>query len=226
MFFTFCFVFNNGYLADVAMWYWEIQPTPLTQLPKTPYKVGIVLTGITRYQKTPNDRTYFDTGADRLMHAVLLYRKGKIQKILITGGTVTAFGKVYVSEAKRLADVLALAQIPQEDIIIEEKAKNTHENALFTKEILEKMYAQDTKDISSKNTHFLVITSGFHLRRALGCFQQAGLKVDGFSAGFFTNDLRLPSLDFFVPNTRAIHLWEVLIHEIVGYLVYKLVGYA
>ncbi len=217
-FFVVCFVLNNTYLANTAMWYWEIQPTPLVNLQKEPYEVGIVLTGITRYKKTPDDRTYFDTGADRLIHAIMLYRKGHIKKILITGGTISAFGKKYKSEAMRLAEVLEYAQIPKEDIIIEENARNTRENALFSKEILEKKFP--------KNTKYMVITSAFHLRRALGCFEKVGLNVTGFSAGVLTNDVTSPSIDFFLLSTRAIHLWEILIHEMIGYTVYKITKYS
>jgi Ca-activated chloride channel family protein len=43
--------------------------------------IGIVLTGITNLHKNPKDRTYFNKGADRIYHAVMLYKMNKINKI-------------------------------------------------------------------------------------------------------------------------------------------------
>lgn len=211
------FFLSNPFLINLMMLQWEIPPRKLTDLPQEKYAVGVVLTGITKYQKTPRDRVYFDRGADRLMHALWLYREGKIDKILITGGIVLVSGKTYTSEAQQLARVLRQAQVPAEDIIIEDKARNTRENALFTAKILKEKFP---------NQAFLLITSAFHMRRARACFERVGLKPEVFSTDFLTYNLAETSYAAFLPTEGALQLWQVFTHELLGFVVYKLVGYA
>src|SRR5258706_7873052 len=58
--------------------------------------------------------------------------------------------------------------IPPEDIIIENKSNNTYENAIFTKEILQRDFP---------NGRFLLFTAAFHMRRAVACFKKVGMEV-------------------------------------------------
>lgn len=208
-------VLTNPFIINSLLLLWETPPTQLKDLKDT-YEVGIVLTGITRYQKSPHDRTYLDAGADRIMHALWLYRAGKIKKILITGASVDIYNNTRPSEAKSLAEILKQAQVPDSVIVIEEQARNTRENALHTQYILQKRFPQQK---------YLLITSGFHMRRALGCFKKVGLEVQPFSAGFYTFDWAETNFGAFVPSEKAFSLWYLLIHEMVGYIVYMLIGY-
>lgn len=210
------FLFSNLMIANSLMLLWEIPPRSISQLDET-YEVGVVLTGITMNQyKTPDDRVYLREGADRVMHALMLYRAGKIKKILITGGSIDITGKVNTSEAVLLAQVLEQAQVPKEDILLETKARNTRENAVLSKEILIEKFP---------NQSYLLITSGFHMRRAMACFHKVGLQPDAFSAGFYTYDSSSFE-SYVIPSGRAWYLWSILIHEVAGYVVYRLVGYA
>ncbi|TAE47180.1 MAG: YdcF family protein [Cytophagales bacterium] len=206
-------ILTNPFIINSLLLMWEIPPTPLKDVKK--HDIGIVLTGITRF-KTPNDRTYFDTGADRIYHALVLYQQKKISKILITGGNIDIFGEIKKSEAERLKDFLTDAGVPKNDIILEINARNTKENAKNTKEIIEKNYPKSTS---------ILITSAFHLRRAKGCFQKAGVSVTPFSAGFYTQDLSEMGTGSLIPSEKSLYLWYVLTHEILGYFVYWGIGY-
>ncbi len=216
-FIVFFIILTNPFLINLTLLSWEYPPTRLQDL-QGKYDVGIVLTGVTQGHKSPTDRVHLAEGADRLMHTLLLYRQGQIKKILITGGNISIFGKVERSEASALKSLLLLAKVPEQDIIIEENARNTRENALFSKVIL-------AKDFAHKK--YLLITSGFHMRRALGCFERVGLKVTPFSAGFYTQDFD-KSFGFgaILPTEKALWLWQIWVHEMIGYLTYKLLGYA
>lgn len=209
-------VLTNPTCINTLLLSWEVAPTPLADL-KENYEVGIVLTGIVNYTKSPHDRVYLDTGADRIMHALLLYRKGKIKKILITGGIVDITGGTRLSEAQQLATVLHLAQVPKEDIILEENARNTRENALLSQKTAKEKFPQVKQ--------YLLITSAFHQRRALGCFRKAGLNVTPFSAGVLTHDFVETGWKDFVPTERSLYLWQVLAREWVGYVMYWGMGY-
>lgn len=206
LFFTNPFFINEGLLA------WEAPPTEISKL-KT-YDVGIVLTGISNAQKEPKDRLYLNKGGDRLLHTLQLYKMGKIRKILISGGH---YLEDDIHEGKEMKNLFVLAGIPESDILLEGKSLNTRENASFSAQILKEKFA---------GQRYLLITSAFHLRRAKACFERVGIQTNVFSVDFYSqNRTWLPS-HWLAPNEKSLYYWYVLSHEILGYVVYKAIGYA
>jgi uncharacterized SAM-binding protein YcdF (DUF218 family) len=207
-------VLTNNALVNEALLAWEIPPKPLTELGRR--DAGVLLTGITSVTKSPHDRVYVNQGADRLLHTLWLYRAGRIRKIIVSGGSGAIGAKVARSEAEELRILLRLAGVPAQDILLETESRNTHENALNTKALLARH-----PEIKS----LVLITSAFHERRAMGCFRRAGLEPAVFPASYYSTDRR-PTLSYWlVPSDDAPRLWSVLIHEMVGYGVYRLLGY-
>lgn len=204
---------TNTALVNEALLAWELPPVRLARLP--PHDAGVLLTGITEVRKSPHDRVYVQQGADRLLHTLWLYRAGRIRRIIISGGS-GAVRSVVRSEAQELRILLRLAGVPSRDILLETRSRNTRENALFTRQLL-----QHHPDIQS----LVLITSAFHQRRALDCFRKAGLQPTPFPAGYYSQDRSFTPDYFLVPDAHALELWSVLAREISGYLVYKLLGY-
>jgi uncharacterized SAM-binding protein YcdF (DUF218 family) len=207
LFFTNPFIINEAWLA------WEKAPVPIKNVPV--YDAGILLTGITSGDKSPHDRVYFEKGADRLLHTLVLYRKGKFQKIIISGGS-GSISQRYAPEADELRKILLLSCVPDSVIIVEDKSRNTRENALFTQKIL----AQHPE---IKKT--LLITSAFHMRRAEACFRKVGLNPDIFPADYYSYDRTFIFAYLVIPKEKALYDWNRLLHEMVGFLVYKVLGY-
>ena len=208
--------FTNPFIINQALKLWEVPPTPLKQVTKT-YDVGIVLTGVTNTDKKPHDRVYLDKGGDRITQALMLYRRGNIKKILITGGSFDPKQSLERAEAYLLKQILLQAKVPAQDIVIETKARNTRENAVNTAQILKQQFP---------NQSYLLITSAFHIRRSLGCFAKAGIRATPFSVDFYTSDKGFAFPFSLFPAEKALYKWYVLTHEIVGYVVYKTLGYA
>lgn len=71
----------------------------------------------------------------------------------------------------------------------------------------------------------LVITSGFHLRRSLLCFKKLGVDVDGFSTDFYTHERSFDLDELLVPDPGAFRNWQMIFHELLGILSYKMAGY-
>jgi uncharacterized SAM-binding protein YcdF (DUF218 family) len=209
------FVFGNGFLINELFAAWEIPATPIADI-QQPYDVGIVLTGITSIDQQPRDRVYFEKGADRIMHALQLYKMGKVKHILISGGSGNLVGSKE-SESEELAEVLRMCGVPETDITIENKSRNTRENALFSAEILQNKFP---------NQSYLLITSAFHMRRSRGCFEQAKVPVTVFSTDFYSKPRKFTPDRLILPSEGALGKWYVLWHEVLGYLVYKIMGYA
>jgi uncharacterized SAM-binding protein YcdF (DUF218 family) len=205
---------TNLALSNEALKAWELAPVPLAALPARA-DAAVLLTGITQDQR-PNDRVYLGPGADRLTHALWLYRAGRVRHIVISGGSGSVL-KVNNTEAHNLATLLRLAGVPARRILLEEKSRNTRENALFTQALL-----QQHPDIKS----LVLVTSAFHQRRALGCFRKAGLHPVPFPADLRTYR-RQPTPDYWlVPSPQALVQWSLLIHEVLGWVTYKALGYA
>lgn len=193
---------------------WEHPPISFPK--KEQYDVAIVLTGVTDNHRLPADRVYFNKGAERITTPLILYKRGIIDKILISGGTGSTL-KTAREEALVLKQFLTDNQVPSNDIIIEKESKNTRQNALFTKTTL-----KDYPELKSK----LLITSSFHMNRSVACFKKVGVEVTPFPVDFHSSNSNLTLAKLFIPNSEALGMSTKIIHEVVGYYVYKLVGYA
>jgi uncharacterized SAM-binding protein YcdF (DUF218 family) len=207
--------FSNQFIANQAMQAWEPDFKSFDEIPTT--EIGIVLTGVTNLSKTAYDRTFFNKGADRITHALQLYREGKIKKILITGGQ--GLNPVNPqSEAEVLQRFLLMTGVPDSDVWIEDQSKNTAENAQFSKDFLEKNGIDTSQE-------FILITSAFHMYRAKGCFDKVSLKTETFPTDYYSNDTKYDIPTLLYPDPHAIFIWHKLVKEWIGITVYKLVGY-
>ena len=205
---------TNSLLVNGLLLAWERPPVALAALP--PHAdAAVLLTGITEVNKSPHDRVYLGSGADRLTSALWLYRAGRVRRILISGGSGAVLAKAH-TEAHDLATLLRLAGVPNSAILLEEKSRNTHENALFTKQLVAARPELDT---------LILVTSAFHQRRALGCFAKVGLRPIAFPAGYRSTDFRAAPDYWLVPSPEALTNFSLLTHEAVGWLTYKMLGY-
>ena len=180
--------------------------------------MGIVLGGISSYDNHLQ-RVIFQRSADRLIQAVELYKKGIIKKIMFTGGS----GSLLHPEKKEgnyIRNYLLAFNIPEKDFLIESASKNTRENALFSKKLLEQHPLIKGK--------VLLITSAFHMRRSIGCFKKAGFDaIYPYSTDFYAPSERIWDVDdLLVPNIYTVGSWSNLIHEVIGFITYKMIGYA
>lgn len=206
-------VFSNAFIYKEFCRQWEVFGTPQKDMKH--HDVGIVLGGMAEYNndlKTLSMRR----GADRIWQAINLYKAGKIDKILISGdnGDLTEKG---LKEALQMKEVLVKWGIPKNDIITETKSRNTYENAVETKKVLNRYYPQFDS--------FVLITSGRHMRRALACYEGQDLKCTPYSTDLYTGPTRSYTFDeFIIPDASALNDWNGLIKEWFGYLAYAVTG--
>lgn len=207
--------FSNQYLANYVMYLWEPDFKAIDSLPN--YELAVVLTGVTNLNKTTYDRTFFNKGADRATHALQLYKLGKIEKILITGGQGLNPTNPN-AEADLLADFMITAGVPAKDILIENQELNTRQNALFAKDMLD-------KEGFDSQSEFLLITSAFHMKRSKACFDQVRINTVTYPVDYYASDPQITFKDLFQPNVDAIKNWHILFKEWIGLTAYKLAGY-
>jgi uncharacterized SAM-binding protein YcdF (DUF218 family) len=206
------YFFSNDYIQDAFMYAWEIPATADSAL-HAKYDVAIILGGMTAYD-TKLNRIQFAHGSDRLMQALQLYKRGKVRKLLIDGGSGSIYGSNV--EGPHIKKYLLDIGIPDSDIMLEPRSRNTRENATFAKRLL---------DSVAPNGRYLLITSVYHMRRAVGCFNKAGIRTLTYTTDRIAGPQKYDLDYLFVPDIYALSSWQILIHEWFGYISYKISGY-
>lgn len=135
--------------------------------------------------------------------ALRLYHKNKELKIITSGYE----GRYDIPEAIRTANVLVDLGIPKQSIITHPKPKDTKEEAIKIKELLE-------------DKPFILVTAAYHMPRAMALFEKEGTNPIAAPASIKNRDL-----DFFsFPSVDNLYNSQIALHEYVGFLWAKLRG--
>ena len=184
-------------------------PRP-TQLP--PRIDGIVLLGGSQDQELtraygmpsiPNDAT-------RVTEFAALARRYPQAQLVFSGGS----GNLGTNELTE-ADVLRLFMEQQgldtKRLMLEDKSRNTHENAVFTKNLAQPKAGQA----------WLLVTSASHMPRALAVFRKAGWSIDPYPTSY---KVMPTGWSLWFDGIRQFRLLDYALHEWVGLEVYRLTG--
>jgi uncharacterized SAM-binding protein YcdF (DUF218 family) len=205
-------VFSNPWLYKKVNLAWQTPKRNL--LPTEQYETGILLTGMVQFDKY--NEGFFGSSADRFIQTAALYHTGKIKKILVTGGSGSLF-RTYLSEAEYLRKAFIANAVPEKDIIVEPLSRNTYENAIFSKKIIDSLQLKPP---------FLLITSAQHMPRSNAVFKRAGIAFVSYPTDYkvVAEDFSLD--DTLMPDPKLLRSWSELIKEMVGLVAYKLTGKA
>jgi uncharacterized SAM-binding protein YcdF (DUF218 family) len=103
--------------------------------------------------------------------------------------------------------------VATERILLEDRSRNTAENAAFTRELLQPKAGE----------RWLLITSAQHMPRAVGCFRNVGFRIEPYpldwqSAGWAISSMSISTLgDGLTRTDGAVHEW-------LGLIVYRMTG--
>ncbi len=194
---------------------WEAPQTQIQSIKK--HTIGILLTGGLNNAgvKYPGNLN-LDFSGDRLWQTLFLYKEGKIDYIIISGGDISILSKKKLTEIDLAYQFLLKNGVPAEQIILEKEARNTHENAIFTSRIIKENFQKPSA---------VLITSAFHMNRAMACFKKSNITPTAFPSSFigYTNNSDI--IDF-IPNSGMLGVSELIIKEWIGLVAYKIMGYA
>ncbi len=206
-------VFSNQLLFHQVSGWWEGE---LPNSKEVKQYDGIILLGGFSNYRSKSERIQFTQSTDRLLQAFDLYKKGKANWFIFTGGS----GRIITrekSEGEYIKDFLKLLDIPEDSTLVEWNSRNTHENAVETFKMLQKNGIERGK--------YLLVTSGFHMKRAQGCFAKEGINVTPYATDPLRGNHRPEIWDWFIPSASVLGTWERLFREWVGYTIYKVRGY-
>lgn len=199
-------IFTNAPLYYAAEKSWVSDISSPIQPDKT-YTYGVVEGGYSEYDSIRN-RLEFYEAADRLIDAVMLYHKGTIKNIIISGdGSIVDNG----GNQDVALEYLTAWGVSPEHIIFETKARNTKEHPTAILKLMGE---------SIKTEPVLIITSAIHIKRSLYVFEQAGFEVDGYAVD--STILHDRKWTEWLPDINLPTKWYWLLHEWIGNLVYRI----
>lgn len=146
----------------------------------------------------------------RTVTAVRLQRRLGIP-ILISGGSV--YGN-RSPEAPIVRRFLIDLGVPADRILLEDKSRDTMENARFSKKILA---AEGFKKP-------LLVTSAFHTRRSIEAFRTVGVEVTAVPSSFHTVAGRPSVWADWLPDAGALGTISTVLREYLGLAYYSLTG--
>jgi len=154
--------------------------------------------------------------AERLVEAAMLARRFPEARIAFSGGNS---GILYRSgtEAEGAGSLLTALGVPEDRLILEDESRDTYENAQFLKQKL-------TSDgVLGPGKRWLLITSAYHMPRAIGAFRKAGFEIEAWPVDYRTRgeaDLARP----FDKVSEGLRRVDVASREWAGLLAYRLTG--
>lgn len=209
------FIFGNGTLYEMAM-YRSTHQYAKAELDKPHYLIAIVMGGF-GCMNPENGQFLGNQKADRLWETLRLYKNGEIDRILITGDATIIINNDSTSTARQFLDYMNDFGIADSVFILEQKARNTHENAVYTKEILQEM--------NIPVDSCLLVTSAEHIDRSLKCFAKEGLELDYYPTGIGAKPTGRFSIRTLYPSWETMVKWQSLFNEWIGDIAYKVMGY-
>jgi uncharacterized SAM-binding protein YcdF (DUF218 family) len=154
-----------------------------------------------------------DEAAERLIAMVQLAQRYPRAKIVFTGGAADLIFDSGGTEAQVAARFFESFGLPRAHLIAEDRSRNTIENAEFSK----RMAAPQPGE------RWLLVTSAYHMPRAIGVFRRAGFAVEAYPVDWRTRGPR-SALDPFQSVADGLKRSDTAAREYVGLFVYWLTG--
>lgn len=197
--------FSNNYIVNNIWNRYQWQPVTIT--PGTKYEYGIILGGMVGYDEGLK-QGFFGQASDRFIQTARLYKLGNINKVIVTGGNAIFVKEQGYNEADHIARNLRDLGIPNTDILLEKRSRNTLENASYSRQLM---------DSSGMQGKALLITSAVHMPRALKTFMNRGIEVDPYPCHYrvLPEDTQF-SWRSIIPSSEAFGKWNELLKEFVG----------
>jgi uncharacterized SAM-binding protein YcdF (DUF218 family) len=171
---------------------------------------GIIVLGGVIDASSLGNPIMLNEAAERLAAVPDLARRYPNARILFSGGNGALIDDGS-AEARAAARLLESFGISRDRVILEDRSRNTVENAIFSKAIVE----------PKRGERWLLITSAYHMPRAIGVFRKAGFPIEPYPVDWRTRgaeDMMRP----FAVMSDGLQRSDAAVHEWVGLLVYWL----
>lgn len=151
--------------------------------------------------------------AERMTSIAELARRYPNARIVFTGGSGRLVYGGDTTEAELAARLFESFGIDKSRIVLEDKSRDTDENARFTKALVQ----------PKPGERWLLVTSAHHMPRSVGVFRAAGFPVEAFPVDYRTRG----AIDLLRPFSNVgdgLRRTDTAAREWVGLVVYRLTG--
>ena len=196
---------------------WALKPLEDRFPPQRPDHVdGVIMIGgdehpnITAHRGQPS---MLEAARRYLVFAELARRYPQAQLVFSGGSGRLVSEDATLKDAEVARQTLNQIGVPTERMIFEDRSRTTHENATFSADLIHPRPDQT----------WLLVTSAFHMPRAMACFRAAGWPVLPAPAGYMTSTVA----SYRPTALLSEHLYKLTfaIHEYYGLVTYWLAGY-
>ena len=158
------------------------------------------------------------TDADRFFGGLELYAAGKAPLLVFTGGSAP-WEPTAPSEGEMLVGFARGFGVPAEAAVTTGKVFNTADEATAVAGLLTERRASGK--LSDPPT-VLLVTSAFHMPRAMVQFEAAGLRVEPYPVDFLVSSEKLVAVMDFLPTASALSQTELALREFYGRIFYRI----
>ncbi len=152
-----------------------------------------------------------DESAERVTAIPKLARAYPNARIVYSGGDPSLLA-TKGREADYLSPLLDSFGVRRERVILENRARNTYENAVFTRDLVN----------PKPGERWLVVTSALHMPRAIGCFRRINFPVEAYPVDWRGGPSFRFGLNFHI--AAGLGRLDAAVHEWIGLLAYRLGG--
>jgi uncharacterized SAM-binding protein YcdF (DUF218 family) len=150
--------------------------------------------------------------AERFTEGVALSRRFPAAKVVFTGGNGQILDRRAAPEAVLVGRLFAALGVPPERMVLEDRSRNTWENAIFTREKID----------PKPGERWLLVTSAFHMARSMGCFRKAGIDVEPWPVDYRLGD-SIWEFNAYYPD--GLRRTDMAVREWIGLVAYYLAGH-
>lgn len=175
---------------------------------------GIVLLGgaVEASDSIARGQLIANESAERVLGTIQLAHRYPQARLLISGGGGTVFGDG-AGEAPIIAEYFKSIGIDPSRIIVEDRSRTTWENASYSQDLVK----------PNEGERWLLVTSAWHMPRAIGTFEKVGFTVTAYPVDFRTGGASNNPRPFaFVSD--GLRRLDVVTKEWVGLVGYYLTG--
>lgn len=148
--------------------------------------------------------------AARITETLVLARRHPEAKLLLSGGDASILPRGGEKEADATRRLFIELGIPAERILVEDRSRNTYENAIYSRALAQPKPGET----------WLLVTSAAHMPRAIGCFRHVGWDVIPYPVDFRSQ----PDPPFTFSLAGDLGTLELAAKEWVGLVAYRLLG--
>ena len=179
-----------------------------------PVPAGIIVLGgsVDQVVSAGRGRVTLANAAERLTEAVALARRYPTVPLVYTGGSAALVADIG-SEARQARTLWIELGVDPGRIVIEDRSRNTAENAAFTRDLLR----------PNPDQRWVLVTSAYHMPRAMGLFRAAGFVPLPDPVDFRTTDTWRDYEPHQDAATGLLAL-DVAVREWIGLAAYRLSG--